>query len=634
MAPTPQVQKTPDVVTREEFEFQANQLSSLMKANKLQGSQIEFMKHSHEMQKGMKPSFIMPETSKTFDDMLAESGFTSEEWFNEVSENLAREKGVQGPALHSMQKSLSESARLKTAEKDMMTNHPEISAQLAKSWGTPEYENVLSMNKAILGDPADPSAPGSWFTFLEENLSPDIQRIIFERQDATAMMSVPTAITTSVNPEVGKLVSGGSGWGKHSLGFPEGDTADFGGQEVSERIFSKLYQKGVRARVTEYLIGNQQKMLTRDPIAYERELRLLEFVLGCNHQIMYGDPTINKRGSVELEMPGILYQMDRDESDNGYRPHVQDWNGKTFSDTPANNPLNIFRQVGEDLCINGRIAGNNITGRYKVLIDLSTSNLISTLVDDKQRIMIENYAKIAQEWGQSFTGFVTDVGTFNWQRSKTMDLTENDTWTPTERISDFAIVWPTITETAVPTSPSGEPKTLPNANYVYKVTAVNDQAESNVSNSFTNAVATSTQQITINIPYDAAFAGGVVGGKVITPCRHFNLYRLRAGEADVTENYSCIAKIAINGTSTTTYVDYNQKMPGMADMFFISNDPRDIAYTSLVPEFEIPLYDISKGSTRQWMLYCIKGLNLWNPKRCYVVRNVPKFSTSSINPWA
>lgn len=634
---SPQVTKTPALVSREEFEFQANQVTKLLELTKKQAGQIDFMNRSHEMQKGMKPTFIMPNTSKSFDDMLAETGIEKDAWYDEVRAELSRTNGVQGVNYAAMQKSFFEAETFRDSAKNFRNDHPDVYSSMRKSWGTNEYKNVLNMNKSVLGDPNDPSAPGSWFTFLEENLSPDIQRIIFERQDATALMSVPTAITTSVNPEVGRLVNSGVGWGRHTLGFAEGATSEFGGSQVSDRIFSKLYQKGVRARVTEYLIGNQQKMLTNDPVAYERELRLLEFVLGCNHQIMYGNPDINKDGTTELEMPGILYQMDRAESENGYQAHVQDWDNKEFNDT-TQSPLNIFRTVGEDLCINGRIAGNNITGRYKVLMDLSTSNLISTLVDEKQRILIEDYAKIAQQWGQSFTGFATDIGVFNFERSKTMDLVENDTWTDDDKVSDQAPQsdpFP-VTPTAVPTAPAGEAKTLPDASYEYYVTSVNDQGESKRSPLFTNAVATSTQTNTISIPYDAEFAATTNGTKLVTAVKYFNLYRANEDETLAVEGrraFSCIAQIPINGVSTTVYVDYNQKIPGTSDMFFISNDPRDIAYTSLVPEFEIPLYDVSKGSTRQWMLYAIKGLNVWNPKRCYVVRNVPKFSASLKRPW-
>lgn len=634
---TPNVAKSATLVQREEFEQQSGLLSQVSRQSANLLKELEYLKRSAELQKGIKPSFIMPSTSKTFDEMLDEKNMTLEEHMHEVSENIARAGGTRNCDVESIQKSLSEAKRVNDFGVMLQKEHAEVFKGLHKSMGTENFSEFIELNKSILGDPADPSAPGTWYTMLRENLSPQIQRIIHERQDATALMAVPTAITTSVEPQMGRLINSGTGWGKHQLGFAEGDTAEFGGGQISDRIFSKLYQMGVRARVTEYLIGNKADMLTRDPIAYERELRLLELILGKNHQIMYGNSNINKSGTTELEMPGIIYQMDRDESDNGYRAHIKDWQGKEFDKT-NNSPLNIFRAVAEDLCANGRIPENSVTGRFKTLIDLSTANLISTIIDEDQRVLITDYVNTALKWGQSFSGFVTDLGVFNFLRSKTMDLTENDTWTPDERVSDYAPQldpFP-VTPTATPTAQTTEPKVLPDGVYHYYVTAVNDQGESKVSDFFANGASLSGQVMTIDIPYDTSFAGGTISGKLVTPVKHFNLYRANAGEtlaANGKAKFSCIEKIPINGTSTTTYVDYDKKIPRCSDMFFISNDPRDIAFTSLVPEHEIPLYDISKGTTRQWMEYCIKGLNVWNPKRCYVVRNVPRFSGSAKAPW-
>ena len=130
MAPTPQVQKSPDLVTKEEFEFQANQVNKLMEMNKTLTSQVDFMMRSNDLQKGMKPTFLMPETSKSFDDMLRETGIEKGDWMAEVSENISREKGIPASALQRMQKSLSESVRMRDSRRDIMKDHPELVEEL------------------------------------------------------------------------------------------------------------------------------------------------------------------------------------------------------------------------------------------------------------------------------------------------------------------------------------------------------------------------------------------------------------------------------------------------------------------------------------------------------------------------
>ncbi|UCE64961.1 MAG: hypothetical protein JSU85_08730, partial [Candidatus Zixiibacteriota bacterium] len=115
------------------------------------------------------------------------------------------------------------------------------------------------------------------------------------------------------------------------------------------------------------------------------------------------------------------------------------------------------------------------------------------------------------------------------------------------------------------------------------------------------------------------------------PARYFLVYRGLAGENDDTpendKKMSCIAKVPVNTGNDTTWVDWNEKIPRTTDMFFISNNPMDIAHCSLVPPFELPLYDIDFGTTKQWMIMDIANLCLWAGRRNFIVRNVPGFKT-------
>jgi len=583
------------------------------------------------------PNFLGPVEPfvKSFDDLLEESypGKSLDEalriHLGLASESLYNAKygpGSLQPAIGSMMKSLL------SAEQMQQQKNPEDPKykKLMKSWTDGEYQQYADMAKSILGTSAAPGDPGAFYNFLEENLSQKIQRIMLSNDDATALQSIPTAITPNIVPEVPRLKTYGVGYGKHTMGFGEGKTPVYGGGQLMDRLTNTLVQRGIRCAVTEMLLANKQKLINLNPLALERELRILEFNLGKNHNLLYGDSLINKDGTTVLEVQGMLNQML--DATTGYPDHVIDWNGVAFSDSA--DPLNIFREVAEKLIVNGHIPGGVITGKYSVLMDYGVANNISTVVDGKQRVMIEKYEQAALYYGQNFSGFVTDLGTFMFKRSKTINLTANDTWTPAADVSKNAITWPLAATdvTAIARATVDEAKNTPVGSYTYRVSVVNDHGESDVSDSLvTTSEGTTpdpvgaTEVVDITIPYDAAFAGGTVGGYTVSPARYFLIYRGNAGET-ADSALKCIAKVPINGTDDTVYTDYNQKIPGTSDMFFISNNPLDIAHISLTPAFEVPLYDINYGTTRQWAIVDIAGLAVWAPQRNFIVRNVPGFS--------
>ena len=600
-----------------------------------------------EQMKGLVPrAFLGPITPfvKSFDEHLEEdaerAGITYDQAYARHME-LARESlsqrfppGVRGPSVQGMAKSMTKREATTRDAKAFLPQYEEFQ----KSWGDPD--KVEKLAKSILGDPGNPDAPGTWYNFLEENLSRTIQRIMLEYQDATALMTIPTSITPNIVPEVPQLKSSGVGYGKHTMGFEEGRTPQFGGGQLMDRVVKTLVQRGVRAAVTEMLIANRQKLVDQNPLALERELRILEFNLGMNTELLYGDSNIHQdSNSNPLEVSGFVEQIE--DATTGYLAHVWDWDGAAFNAT-TQNPLNIFREVAERLVVDGHIPGGIITGKYSVLMDYGVANNISTVVDEKQRIMIEKYEQAALMYGQSFSGFVTDLGTFRFKRSKTLFLTENDTWTADDDVSPKAIISTLAGATlkGVPQATSGEKAAagqpdkadLPTGAYRYRVSVVNDQGESNVSAAFVTTTdgttpvdVAATQTVLISIPYESEFAGGLVAQETVTPARYFLIYRANADETTDAQ-MSCIAKVPINGVSTTTYVDWNQKIPKTTDMFFVSNNPLDIAHCSLTPSFEIPLYDPALGTTRQWQIMNIGGLCMWAPVRQYLVKNVPGFT--------
>jgi hypothetical protein len=598
-------------------------------------------------QKGSMPrAFLGPLKPfvKSFDEHIEEdadrAGVTYQQAYDRhmdlAQESLSQKMGhgFKKPQVHGMAKSFSQRTQMMDTAKATLPQFKE----LQKSFGTEGgYDKLV---KSILGDSGDPNAPGTWFNFLEENLSRIIQRIMLENVDATALRTIPTSITSNIIPEIPQLLSSGGGYGKGTLGFEEGKTPQFGGGQLMDRVVKTLTQRGIRAAVTELLIANRQKLVDQNPLALERELRILEFNLSMNTDLLYGDDNIHQdAGDNPLEVSGFVQQIE--DASTGFRDHVWDWDGTAFDET-TNNPLNIFREVAERLVVDGHIPGGMITGRYSVLMDYGVANNISTVIDSKQRLLINEYAQTALIYGQAFSGFATDLGVFKFERSKTLFLTENDTWTLDDNVSPKAIISTLAGATlkAVPTSTSSEKEDagqpnkadLPTGAYRYRVSVVNDQGESNISDAFvtttdgsTPADIAATQTAVISIPYESEFAGGLVASETVTPARYFLIYRANADE--VTDSQmSCIAKVAINGTSTTTYVDWNQKIPKTTDMFFISNAPLDIAHCSLTPSFEIPLYDPNLGTTRQWQIMNIGGLCMWAPVRQFLVKNVPGFT--------
>lgn len=581
---------------------------------------------------------------KSFDEHIEEdaerAGVTFDEAFNRHME-LAQESlsqrfspGFRKPAVTGMAKSFAQrSEMINTAERFK----PQFE-ELQKSWG--EKGGYDKLIKSILGDPGNPDAPGTWYNFLEENLSRVIQRIMLENVDATALRTIPTSITSNIVPEIPQLLSSGVGYGKGTLGFEEGRTPQFGGGQLMDRVVKTLTQRGIRAAVTEMLIANRQKLVDQNPLALERELRILEFNLSMNHGLLYGDSDIHQDSSSNpLEVAGFVEQIE--DATDGFRGHVWDWDGAAFNAT-TQNPLNIFREVAERLVVDGHIPGGMITGKYSVLMDYGVANNISTVVDEKQRLLINEYAQTALIYGQAFSGFATDLGVFKFERSKTLFLTENDTWTADDKVSPKAIISTLAAATlrAVPTAvgtekaDAGQPDKadLPTGAYRYRVSVVNDQGESNVSDAIVTTTDGTTpvdvaaaELVTITIPYESEFAGGLVAQETVTPARYFLVYRANADEVTDAQ-MSCIAKVPINGTSDTIYLDWNQKIPKTTDMFFISNNPLDIAHCSLTPSFEIPLYDPALGTTRQWQIMNIGGLCMWAPVRQYLVKNVPGFT--------
>ncbi len=598
-------------------------------------------------QKGSMPrAFLGPLKPfvKSFDEHIEEdaerAGVTYQEAYDRhmslAQESLSQNFGVgfKKPAVQGMAKSFNERTQMIGTAK---ATRPQFE-ELQKSFG--EVGGYDKLVKSILGDPGNPDAPGTWYNFLEENLSRIIQRIMLENVDATALRTIPTSITSNVVPEVPQLLSSGVGYGKGTLGFEEGRTPQFGGGQLMDRVTKTLTQRGIRAAVTELLIANRQKLVDQNPLALERELRILEFNLSMNTGLLYGDDNIHQDSNNNpLEVSGFVQQIE--DATTGFRDHVWDWDGVAFNAT-TNNPLNIFREVAERLVVDGHIPGGMITGKYSVLMDYGVANNISTVVDEKQRLLINEYAQTALIYGQAFSGFATDLGVFKFERSKTLFLTENDTWTADDKVSPKAIISTLAGATlkAVPQATSGEKAAagqpdkadLPTGAYRYRVSGVNDQGESNISDAFVTTTdgtppvdVAATQTALISIPYESEFAGGVVNQETVTPARYFLIYRANADEVTDAQ-MSCIAKVPINGVSTTTYVDWNQKIPKTTDMFFISNDPLDVAHCSLTPSFEIPLYDPALGTTRQWQIMNIGGMCMWAPVRQYLVKNVPGFT--------
>ena len=604
------------------------QQADLLKDMKKLSAKVSVLQ-AEKMAKSLPKTFLNEASVKSFDEHLRERGRTFEQHQDEIAMKMDAGGHPNSVAYEAMSKTLADS-NIKEKSLKLLRSAPEFK-NLRKSMINGTTSDVkkaesefTAMAKSVLGGPNSGGEAGSSQAFLQENLSDIVLKIILNSADAQMTQSISTAITSSINPEVPVLESTGSGYGKGTLGFLEGATPIFGGGSIKTRIAKTLVQRGVKASVTEMLKANRGKLAGFDPLMAEREERMIERNLMINHLLIYGDDQINKNGTEIQEMSGFVQQLEN----SAYAgSNIRDFNGVAL--TEPNGAIDMFREAAEQLIKIGLLQGGTITGKYTVLMDYGVANQLSKIIDDKQRVLIGDIKQLATQYGQQFTGINTDLGIFRFKRTRTLELVQNNTWTATAKVSQHAITWPGSLTTAVAQAANGTVvpkdgiKALPVGTYHYRVSVVNDHGESDISAAFNNAVAVAAnQEMLVTLADDAAFAGGTVGGFVVSPARYFILYRGIAGAGDVQANMYPIAKIPYTG-GATTFDDFDQKVAGTTDILFISNDPMDIAHTSLIPPKEIPIYDPSLATSTIWSIYDIANLTMWAPQRQFLWKNVP-----------
>lgn len=605
------------------------QQADMLKEMKKLSAKVSVLQ-ADKLAKSMPKTFLNEATIRSFDFHLAEQGKTLDQHYEDIALKMENGNHPNHVSMTAMSKTLADS-KVKDKNLELLRSASEFK-ELRKAMINGSTADIntaeakfTSMAKSVLGGPNSGGEAGSSQAFLQENLSDIVLKIILNSADAQMTQSVSTAITSSINPEVPVLESTGAGAGKGTLGFLEGATPRFGGGSIKTRIAKTLVQRGVKASVTEMLKANRGKLAGFDPLMAEREERMIERNLMINHLLIFGDDQINKNGTEIQEMSGFIQQL---ENSDFAGSNIRDWNGAALTD--ANDAIDIFRAAAETLVKIGLINGGDITGQFTTLLDYGVANQLSKLIDPLQRVTMGDYKQLAIQYGQQFSGVNTDLGIFRFKRTRTLELVQGNTWTPDAKVLKNAITWPAIVPTAAAQTANGVVvpkdgvKPLPVGKYYYRVSVVNDNGESDVSDSFTNTVdIAADEEMLVSIPYDAAFAGGTVGGFIISPARYFILYRGRAGEGDNDATMYPIAKIPINGVSTTVYDDFDQKIPNHTDILFICNNPLDIAHTSLIPVKEIPIYDPALATSTIWSQYDIANMTMWAPQRQYLVKNVP-----------
>lgn len=608
------------------------QQADLLKEMKSLKSKVDVLQ-AERMEKGMPESFMDGPEVLSFNDHLRKEKIRGmDEWDEMVTLNMATQS--ESETMISMSKALVRTRAAEESRREFRKQPEYKSLQKAMRTGsTMDVDKAVnkfeSMAKSILGGPNSGGEAGSVQAWLQENLSTFVQEIILTSADCQMTQSVATAITPSINPEVPVLESTGSGYGKGTLGFNEGGTPNFGGGSIKTRIAKTLVQRGIRASVTQMLQANRGKIVAYDPLAAERRERIIERNLMINHLLIYGDDQINKNGTEIQEMSGFVQQLENSDFNVS---NVRDWDGKALTD--ANDAIDIFRDAAETMIKIGKLPGGIVTGKFTCLLDYGVANQLSKIIDPLQRTNLEKYDRLAaMYYGQAFAGVHTDLGVFNFKRTRTLELVQDNTWTETSKVSKLAITWPAIAPTAIPEAGggtvAGSTKFMRTGNYTYRFTAVNDHGESDVSDAIVTtsngtipvAVAAS-ERTEISIPYDAVFGGGLVGGFEKSPVRYFIIYR-GAAEATADAELFPIAKVAINGTSTTTFLDFDQKLPNHTDILFICKNPLDIAHTSLIPPKELNIWDPKLVTTTQWTIFDIANLTMWAPQRQFLVKNVP-----------
>lgn len=329
--------------------------------------------------------------------------------------------------------------------------------------------------------------------------------------------------------------------------------------------------------------------------AQENQMGTLRLLRDVEHLSFYGDSDV-----VPTEFDGIAKQL----ISLGSSDHIISAGGGPLSGTGATGLQTIASAAAT---IGG--LGNFGTPTHLFISPLSASDLDVNL-DPAYRVPLNNGA--AATLGTPVRGIVTAQGDIGIERD--VFLLDQNSQKPFE--VDYSAIaagnaTAPVSVTAVAAADSASKFTTDwDGNYYYAVAGVTNLGQSVVTKSIQYAVAVG-DKVTLTI---TASAGGTETGYVI--------YRSRRNGTNDTSDFRLVARVA-KGGATTTFVDYNEDIPGTSKAFLLNLNPGHTAMTwrQLLPLTRFNLYP-TNAAVIPWALLLFGYLRMTKRRHHVMIKNI------------
>lgn len=329
--------------------------------------------------------------------------------------------------------------------------------------------------------------------------------------------------------------------------------------------------------------------------ATENMMGTLRILRDVEHLSFYGDSDV-----VPTEFDGIAKQL----VSLGSSDHVVSAGAAPLSGLGATGLQTIASAAAT---IGG--LGNFGTPTHLFTSPLAASDLDVNL-DPAYRVPLSNGA--AANIGTPVRGIVTAQGDIAVERD--VFLLDQNSLTPFE--VDYSAIAATnatspVSVTAVAAGDSASKFTTGwDGNYYYAVAGVTKDGQSVVTKSIQYAVAVG-DKVTLTI---TASAGGTETG--------YAIYRSRRNGTNTTSDFRLVARVA-KGGATTTFVDYNEDVPGTSKAFLLNLNPGHTALTwrQLLPLTRFNLYP-TNSAIKPWALLMFGYLRMTKRRHHVMIKNI------------
>ena len=329
--------------------------------------------------------------------------------------------------------------------------------------------------------------------------------------------------------------------------------------------------------------------------ATENMMGTLRLLRDVEHLSFYGDSDV-----VPTEFDGIAKQL----ISLGSSDHIVSAGAAPLSGLGATGLQTIASAAAT---IGG--LGNFGTPTHLFTSPLAASDLDVNL-DPAYRVPLSNGA--AANIGTPVRGIVTAQGDIAIERD--VFLLDQNSLKPFE--VDYSAIAATnatnpVSVTAVAGADSASKFTTGwDGNYYYAVAGITNLGQSVVTKSIQYAVAVG-DKVTLTI---TASAGGTETG--------YAIYRSRRNGTNTTSDFRLVARVA-KGGATTTFVDYNEDIPGTSKAFLLNLNPGHTALTwrQLLPLTRFNLYP-TNAAIIPWALLMFGYLRMTKRRHHVMIKNI------------